>query len=66
MDELEKIWSGLLSGEPEQIATTWKALSSEEAQAVKAHLQRMIEDVDYSEIQKESARQALVVIESHA
>lgn len=64
MVKLEEIWSGLLSGDPIQIAATWKELGDAEAQAVKAHLKRMVEDADYSEVQKEAAWQALNTIEA--
>jgi hypothetical protein len=64
MNELEQLWSDLLSANPERITHRWKSLSPDEAQAVKAHLANIIEDADYSNAQKEAAREAMSIIEN--
>ena len=64
MDELEQLWSDILSSDPQRITLRWKSLSPDEAQAIKAHLTNIVEDADYSDTQKDSAREALRIIES--
>jgi hypothetical protein len=64
MDEPEQLWSDLLSANPDRIKTRWQSLSTDETQAVKAHLTNIVNDPDYSDVQKEAARTAMNVIET--
>ncbi len=62
MDDLEKLWSTLLSGEAGAVRRAWNDLTDDEAQAVADHLKRMLDDEQFSQEQREAARVALEAI----
>lgn len=62
MDELEDLWTVLLSGNAGLIRRVWGDLTDDEAKSVVAHLNKMVEEEGYSEEQKGSARKALEAI----
>jgi hypothetical protein len=66
MDDLEEFWSLLLSEDDSQIRKAWTGLQKDEAAAVRAHLERMAADEDYSAAQRQAARAALRCINSAA
>ena len=59
---LEAFWEALLSSEPERIRRAWGSLSAEEAGAVRAHLQKMVQEPGWQPAQQQAAAQALCVI----
>ncbi len=64
MDNLEKIWSDILSQEPGLIIATYQSLDEESQKVVTSHLQVMISEPGWSSGQKNSARIALDAIQS--
>ena len=61
-DNLSGVWEAMLSENPGLIRRVWGDLTDDEAQAVIAHLKKMVEDEAYSEGQREAARRALEAI----
>ncbi|MBI3241006.1 MAG: hypothetical protein HYZ49_01770 [Chloroflexi bacterium] len=61
-DALSGVWEAMLSGNPGLIRRVWGDLTDDEAQAVLAHLNKMVEDETFSESQREAARKALEAI----
>ena len=61
-DTLSDVWEAMLSGNPGLIRRVWGDLTDDEAQAVIAHLKKMVEDETYDEGQREAARKALEAI----
>jgi hypothetical protein len=64
MDDLERLWSALLSGNANAIRKTWSDLADDEAEAIADHLKHMLADEAYSAEQKEAARLALEAIQN--
>ena len=62
-DDLEKLWTGLLSCDPGLIRRIWSDLTDEEATAVAEHLRKMIAEEGFSEEQKRAAQTALDAIQ---
>ena len=58
-NELERLWDGLLSREPEQIQLAFSRLTSGEQADVRAHLLRMVTDPGWHPEQRASALAAL-------
>lgn len=58
-DDLETLWDGLLSRQPERIRDVYQGLTREEQLAVYAHLQRMATEAGWHPEQVISARKAL-------
>ena len=63
-DWLEDFWGDLLSAEPLRIIAAWELLDAEAQAAIYAHLQRMIMEEGWAEVQREAARAALETIDS--
>lgn len=61
-EDLEELWSGLLSSDPGLIRRIWNDLTDDEARAVAEHLQKMISEAGFSEEQKQAAQTALEAI----
>ena len=55
-------WEALLSSEPARIRRAWRSLSAEEAQAVRAHLEKMAQEHGWQPVQQQAAANALRVI----
>jgi hypothetical protein len=62
MDNLEDLWTGLLSGDEAVVRQIWDDLTDDDARAVSAHLKNMAEDSSFSEEQRQAARRALQAI----
>ncbi len=62
MNDLDKLWSDLLSSDSQRIRQAWGGLSEEERQAVQGHLARMRDEPGWHPSQRESAAAALQVI----
>jgi hypothetical protein len=61
-DDLEELWSGLLSCDAGLVRRIWNDLTDDEAQAVAEHLQKMVTEEGFSEDQKQAAQAALEAI----
>lgn len=61
--DLESIWSALLSHQPHLIRAAFETLSTEEQAAVLAHLKRMAEEPGWHDEQRASARAALAALQ---
>jgi len=64
MDNLQKLWAGLLSRDSAAIRRTWGDVADDEADAIADHLKHMLNDDTYSAEQKEAARIALEAIQN--
>ena len=65
MFNVEDFWAQILSEEPDLIRTAYLALPTEdEREAIYEHLQAMISEDGYADVQRESASAALKVIET--
>lgn len=62
--DIEDIWAELLSREASRVIAAWETLKIEEQAAVKAHFTRMATEEGWLEIQRESARVALAVLDA--
>lgn len=62
MDNLEDLWTALLSGDAALVRRVWNDLTDEEASAISDHLKHMAVDHEFSEEQQEAARRALEAI----
>ena len=62
-DDLEELWTGLLSGDAGLIRRIWNDLTDEEASTVAEHLRKMIAEEGFSEEQKQAAQKALEAIQ---
>lgn len=62
MNDLEAIWSALLSEDAAAIRRAWSDLTDDEAQAVVTHLKRMTTGEGYSADQRRAAQFALEAI----
>ncbi len=62
MENPEVLWGYLLSRVPDQIREGWEMLSSDEREAVYAHLQRMVSEDGWQEAQRKSAQAAINVL----
>lgn len=65
MNEVERLWAGLLSRDADQVRATWDTLNTEEQQAVHAHLIRMATEAGWTEPQRISAQAALDALSDH-
>jgi hypothetical protein len=63
MNDLENFWENILSRDPEKIRLSWEPLSTEEKQSIYEHLQDMTTGEGWLEVQRESARTALKVLQ---
>ncbi len=63
-DWLEDFWGDLLSEEPLRIIAAWELLDMESQTAIHAHLQRMVIEDGWAEVQRDAARAALYTIDS--
>ncbi len=63
-DEIEAIWDGLLSRQPETIRATYARLTDQEQAAALAHLRRMATEPGWHAEQVKSARAALDALPS--
>lgn len=66
MDDLEKIWEAVLSGDPARIRRVWGELTDEECQAVLAHLRRMRDEPGWDPAQRDAAALAVNIIREQA
>jgi len=57
--ELERIWDGILSREPERIRATYRGLSIQDRRTVITHLHRMLDEGGWHKEQQLSAKIAL-------
>jgi hypothetical protein len=62
MVDLETFWANMLGGDPEVIRTAWKNLNGEERAAVRAHLESMATEEEWSEPQRSAALAALAAL----
>lgn len=62
LPDLESIWENLLSRQPELVISTYNSLSSEEQNAVLAHLHRMASEAGWHSEQQKSAAAALRIL----
>lgn len=60
--ELEALWEGLLSRQPQRIQDAYQSLTGDEQRAVYAHLQRMASEAGWHPEQVISAQKALEVL----
>lgn len=65
MDNLQDLWDNLLSREPVRVIEAWGALTDEEQLAVLTHLQRMVSEDGWLEVQRQSAQAALAALDAH-
>ncbi|MHB8748876.1 MAG: hypothetical protein ACYDBJ_06775 [Aggregatilineales bacterium] len=63
-DWLEDFWGDLLSEEPLRIIAAWELLDAEAQVAIHAHLQRMMIEDGWADVQRDAARAALHAIDS--
>jgi hypothetical protein len=61
--DLESLWEGLLSRDPQQIKNSYQTLSTQEGQSVLAHLKRMVTEPGWNAEQRVSAKAALDVLQ---
>lgn len=61
--DLESLWSALLSRNPDLILAAYHVLSAQEQAAVLAHLKRMAEEPGWHDEQRASARAALAALQ---
>jgi hypothetical protein len=66
MDNLEQIWSALLSSDPARIRHVWSELTDDESLAVLAHLRRMRDEPGWDPTQRDAAAQALAILREQA
>lgn len=59
MSDLDLFWGQILGREPDTIRAAWGELTSEEQEAVYAHLQRMVHEDGWADPQRISAQAAL-------
>ena len=55
----EDFWADLLSREAQRITAAWSSISAEEQTAVALHLNRMVSEAGWAEVQQASASAAL-------
>lgn len=60
--ELEELWDGLLSRDPERVMAAFALLGKREQGAVVSHLKRMVSEPGWQPGQSESARSALEIL----
>ncbi|HKZ55195.1 MAG TPA: hypothetical protein VJ123_06925 [Anaerolineales bacterium] len=65
-EDLEKLWSSLLSEDPPRIAAALKMLGQEERLALTRHLRAMVDAEGWSDGQRRRAKAALLVVEETA
>lgn len=61
---LEEFWAQILGGDPIEVVQAWAPLNVEARQAVYEHLQRMVLEEGWAEIQREAAREAISIIDA--
>lgn len=61
--DLEELWDGLLSRDPERVRAAFSLLEEREQKSVVTHLQRMVSEPDWQPGQRESARSALEILD---
>ena len=61
-DQLEQLWGGLLSRQPEQVQRVFASLTPEEQADVSAHLKRMATETGWHPEQRASALAALAAL----
>ena len=59
MDEVERLWSNILSRDTTRIRDAWHTLDADEQRALHAHLLRMTNEDGWTEQQQLSAQAAL-------
>jgi len=64
MDDLDRFWSDVLSGDPLRVQTVWSGLSEEERQALIDHLVRMRDEPGWHSAQRDASEEALRAIDS--
>jgi hypothetical protein len=62
--ELERIWDGILSREPERIRATYRGLSLPDRRTVMTHLHRMADEDGWHPEQQLSAKIALDALQA--
>ena len=63
-DHLEEFWDGILSREETKIRESFASVTEAERADCVAHLYTMVSDPEYLDVQRESARIALAVLEA--
>jgi hypothetical protein len=61
--DLEQLWDGLFSRDPERVRAAFSQLEEDEQKTVAAHLRRMVDEQGWQPGQRESARSALEILE---
>lgn len=61
-DDLEKLWSDLLSGDAMRVRAAWQTLTTSERRAVRTHLRRMASEDGWTELQRGAAQAALAAL----
>ncbi len=64
MDLFEIIWEDILSQEPDRVRAAFRSLDAGEQRAVRRHLQKMVSEEGWLEVQQISARAALEAIQT--
>jgi len=62
-DEIENLWDGLLSRQPDLVQATFEGLTKEEQEAVLAHLKKMAGEAGWHPEQVKSAQAALEALQ---
>jgi len=62
LNQLERLWGALLSGQPEEIRSAFSGLDTETKKAVLNHLRHMTQEEGWLPQQKQSAQTALEVL----
>ena len=65
MNDIEHVWENILSREPDRIRSQWRTLTAEDQASIIEHLQRMVHEEGWLDVQRESARTALDVLDAH-
>ncbi len=65
-EQLEQLWSNLLSRQPRTIKAAYAALPPADREVILAHLQRMASEPGWQPEQRRSAKAALKVLNSSA
>jgi hypothetical protein len=63
-EQLEGLWNGLLSRQPELIRSTFASLDTPNQNIVLAHLQRMVSEAGWQPEQRASAKVAIQVLDT--
>lgn len=63
-DRLTEFWDGILSREEAKIRAAFDSITTSERRDCVAHLRAMVADPEYLDVQRESARIALAVLDA--